>query len=132
MNSDILPQDEAPPYRRPAEEVLAALGTDARRGLSQEEARRRLERHGRNELAAEKPTPAWRRFLAQFQDVLVLLLLVAAAISAGLWLLERDTALPYEATAILAIWRSGLLSASSELDRMKQAHASGVDAGQRP
>lgn len=36
------------------------------------------------------------------------------------------------ATAILAIWRSGLLSASSELDRMKQAHASGVNAGQRP
>ena len=56
-----------------------------------------------NELAAEKPVPAWRRFLAQFQDVLVILLLVATAISAGLWAFERDAALPYEAIAIFAV-----------------------------
>jgi Ca2+-transporting ATPase len=90
-------------YRQPTHEVVAALATDARRGLSDGEARARLERHGRNELAAEKPVPAWRRFLAQFQDVLVALLLVATAVSAGLWLLERDTPLPYEAIAIFAV-----------------------------
>ena len=61
------------------------------------------QQHGRNELAAEKPPPAWRRFLAQFQDVLVILLLVATAISAGLWAYERDAALPYEAIAIFAV-----------------------------
>src|SRR5262249_19077547 len=58
---------------------------------------------GRNELAAEPPVPAWRRFLAQFRDVLVILLLIATVVSAVLWALERDTALPYEAIAILAI-----------------------------
>ena len=73
------------------------------RGLSDAEARARLREHGRNELAARPPVPAWRRFLAQFQDVLVILLLVATAISAGLWVYERDTALPYEALAILAV-----------------------------
>ena len=67
------------------------------------EARSRLERYGRNELAAEKPVPAWRRFLAQFQDVLVILLLIATAISAGLWAYEREAALPYEAIAIFAV-----------------------------
>ena len=61
-----------------------ALGTNLQRGLTDSEAQSRLEQHGRNELAAEKPVPAWRRFLAQFQDVLVILLLVATAISAGL------------------------------------------------
>ena len=91
------------PYRQPVDEVLAALGTDARLGLSFAEARARLESYGRNELAAEKPVPAWRKFLAQFQDVLVILLLVATLISGGLWLYERETALPYEAMAILAI-----------------------------
>jgi Ca2+-transporting ATPase len=90
-------------YRQPTDKVVAALATDALRGLTDEEARARLERHGRNELAVEKPVPAWRRFLAQFQDVLVILLLVAAAVSAGLWLLERDTPLPYEAIAIFAV-----------------------------
>ena len=91
MSDGAIPQDQTPPYRRSADEVVAALGTDARRGLGREEARRRLERHGRNELSAEKPVPAWRKFLAQFQDVLVILLLAAALVSAGLWLLERDT-----------------------------------------
>ncbi len=90
-------------YRASIEEVAAALGTDARRGLSDDEAGVRLARFGRNELAAEPPVPAWRRFLAQFQDVLVVLLLVATAISAGLWIFEGGEALPYEAIAILAV-----------------------------
>ncbi|MGH9790385.1 MAG: cation-translocating P-type ATPase, partial [Candidatus Acidiferrales bacterium] len=83
--------------------MLAELRTDAQRGLSEAEARARLERDGRNELTAEKPVPRWRKFLAQFQDTLVILLLVATAISAGLWLYERDSALPYEAIAIFAV-----------------------------
>jgi Ca2+-transporting ATPase len=62
-----------------------------------------LAEYGSNELAGEKPVPAWRRFLAQFQDVLVILLLIATAISAGLWAYEREAALPYEAIAILAV-----------------------------
>jgi Ca2+-transporting ATPase len=86
-----------------AEEVVAGLGSDQRRGLSGQEASARLQRYGPNELETEKPVPAWRRFLAQFQDVLVILLLVATAISVGLWVYERDTALPYEGLAIFAI-----------------------------
>jgi Ca2+-transporting ATPase len=47
--------------------------------------------------------PLWRRFVAQFEDVLVILLLVATFISAVLWAFERDTTLPYEAIAIFAV-----------------------------
>jgi len=90
-------------YRQPVEQVLAALHTDARLGLSEPEARSRLERYGRNDLTADAPVPAWRKFLAQFQDALVVLLLVAASISAALWFYERDSALPYEAIAIGAV-----------------------------
>ena len=95
--------ESSPPYQQPFADVVAALGTDPRRGLSTAEARARLERHGPNELQAEAPAPAWRKFLAQFEDVLVILLLAATAISAGLWLAERETALPYEAIAIGAV-----------------------------
>src|ERR687893_2097946 len=90
-------------YRLSGEEVLAGLGSDPRRGLSTEEARSRLERYGPNGLEAERPLPAWRRFLAQFQDTLVILLLIATAISVGLWAYERVSALPYEGLAIFAI-----------------------------
>ncbi len=90
-------------YQQAVDEVLASLGSDARRGLSEEEAQARLERYGRNELTGDEPVPAWKKFLAQFQDVLVILLLIATAISAGLWLYERESALPYEAIAIFAV-----------------------------
>jgi len=89
-------------HQQTIDEVLAAQ-TTTRSGLSTEEARKRLEKFGRNEVAAEKPIPAWRRFMAQFQNVLVILLLVATGISFGLWLYERDSALPYEALAIAAV-----------------------------
>jgi Ca2+-transporting ATPase len=91
------------PFQQSVEEVLATLGTDPQRGLSESEACARLEQHGRNELAAEKPPPAWKKFAAQFKEVLVILLLMATAISAVLWVFERETALPYEAIAILAV-----------------------------
>jgi P-type Ca2+ transporter type 2C len=91
------------PHRQQAEDVVAALRTDRQRGLTEAEAGALLGQHGRNELTAEPGTPAWRKFLRQFQDVLVILLLVATGISAGLWAYERDAALPYEAIAILAV-----------------------------
>lgn len=90
-------------HRRDIADVVAALGSDGSRGLSEAEARERLERYGRNEMASVPPVPAWRRFVAQFQDVLVVLLLVATAISGALWAYEPDTALPFEAIAILAV-----------------------------
>ena len=96
-------QDRSIAYRQSIDDVVAALRTDAQRGLTEAEAKARLAQHGANELAAEPPIPAWRRFLAQFQDALVILLLAATAISAGLWAYERDAALPYEAIAIFAV-----------------------------
>jgi P-type Ca2+ transporter type 2C len=103
MSTATIQRDQISAYQQPVDEVLTALGMDARRGLSKAEAQARLERHGKNELTAEKPVPTWKKFLAQFQNVLVILLLIATFISAGLWMFERETALPYEATAIFAI-----------------------------
>ena len=134
-------QKQMLPYQASADDVVAALDTDARRGLSAAEAGARLERYGPNELAAEKPVPAWRKFLAQFQDVLVILLLVATAISAGLWLLERDSALPNEAIAIFAVvmlnaimgyvQRSRAEQAVAALRQMSAAQANVVRDGER-
>ena len=51
-------------YQQEVDEVLLALGTDAQRGLSDGEARARLERYGKDDLTAEKPVPAWKKFIA--------------------------------------------------------------------
>jgi len=92
-------------HAQPAEAVVAALGSDAVRGLSREEAKRRLEQYGPNRLKAAPETPWWRRLLEQFENVLVLILLAAIGISIIEWFLQdpRETALPYEAIVITAI-----------------------------
>ena len=64
-------------YRRDIQDVITILKSDERFGLTDVEAHARLERVGRNELVSEQAPPAWRRFARQFQDVLVILLLVA-------------------------------------------------------
>jgi Ca2+-transporting ATPase len=94
MRATTTPETHVPEYRKTVAQVLAALASDGERGLSEAEAPKRLENIARNELAAEDAVPAWRRFLAQFTDVLVVLLLMATAISTGLWWYERKSALP--------------------------------------
>ena len=83
MSTATLQQDQVAPYQQPVDAVLAVLSTDAQSGLSQGEAQARLKSYGKNELTAEKPVPAWRKFLAQFHDVLVILLLIAQEFQPG-------------------------------------------------
>jgi Ca2+-transporting ATPase len=111
-------------YRQSVSEVLTGLRTDARQGLSAGEARARLDKYGKNELAREKPVPWWRKFLRQFQDMLVVLLLIATAISTALWVYERDSALPYEAVAIFAIVLLNAVMGYVQTSRAEQAIAS--------
>jgi Ca2+-transporting ATPase len=110
-------------YQKTAVEVVTALATDAQRGLTQQEAAARAVRYGRNELAGGKAVPAWRRFLEQFQDVLVVLLLIATAISGALWFIERESALPYEAIAILAVLLLNAIMGYVQQSRAQQAVA---------
>ncbi len=111
-------------YRRSAVEVIAELSSDPHQGLTSEEVHARLAQYGKNELITEKPLPGWRKFLQQFQDMLVLLLLVATVISAGLWLYERDSKLPYEAIAIFAIVVMNAVMGYVQAERAEQAIAS--------
>ncbi|MGY0055634.1 cation-transporting P-type ATPase [Streptomyces sp. LZ34] len=50
-------------------------------GLSREEAARRLGEYGANVVAQERRTPVWRRVLQQLRDPLIVVLLVAAALT---------------------------------------------------
>jgi len=102
-SSSALAPNRTNAYQQPAKDIVAALNSDMSRGLTTEEAQRRLAQSGPNQLEAEAPIPTWRKFLAQFQDVLVILLLIAAAISVGVWLYERAEPLPYEGLVIFAI-----------------------------
>mgnify|MGYP001371628622 CR=1 FL=1 len=62
------------------QELMEVLGTKAN-GLQQVDAEEKLKSHGFNELVREKKVPAWLKFLKQFQDFMILVLIAAAVIS---------------------------------------------------
>ena len=141
MLTEVLKQANMEPYRQTVDVVMAAFNKNGQSGLSQTQARERLRRYGRNELTAEAPVPEWRKLFAQFTDVLVILLIVAGLVSAGVWLYERDSTLPYEAIAIFAIVLLNALmgyfqqaraeQAVAALRQMSAAHAKVIRDGER-
>ncbi|KAB8291974.1 cation-translocating P-type ATPase [Bifidobacterium avesanii] len=103
-----IPTTPTDPSLTDAADVAKALNVDPNVGLSAAEAKRRLEEFGPNQLAGAPPVPKWKKFLQQFQDPLVYLLLVATAISLVAWFIERahgegGEALPFDAIVIVLI-----------------------------
>ena len=62
-------------------EAARRLGVDLAAGLSDEEVVRRQAEHGPNVVSARPGTPAWRRFLLQFKQPLIYILLAAVVIT---------------------------------------------------
>ena len=72
------------------EEVIAELDTSVN-GLTESEARKRLEANGKNELAGKKKKSLIRKFLEQFKDVMIIMLICAAFVSAGVAIYQYKT-----------------------------------------
>ena len=117
-----------------AEETLVRLGVDPERGLAAAEAGARLARHGPNRLPTQGARPAWLRFVLQFHNVLIYVMLVAAAVTAALahWI---DTGVLLTAVivnAVIGFVQEG--KAESALDairRMLSLRASVLRDGER-
>ena len=77
-------------YNGSKEDVLSRLGTRPEAGLTQGEVEQRREKYGKNELAHKKEDSLFVRFLAQFQDYMVIILLIAAAVSFAVSLLNGE------------------------------------------
>ena len=69
-------------YLSAAAEVLSDQGVDENLGLSNDEASSRLAKTGPNKLEEAEKTPLWKRFFEQMADPMVIMLIVAAVISA--------------------------------------------------
>ena len=70
------------PYSATAEQIAQDIKTDLVKGLTSDEASLRLVKNGPNTLGEEKKVPLWKRFLGQFADAMVIILIAAAALSA--------------------------------------------------
>ncbi len=69
-------------YLVSSDEVLTREGTDEVCGLSEGEAAKRLEKQGLNKLDEAEKTPLWKRFFEMMADPMVIMLIIAAIISA--------------------------------------------------
>jgi P-type Ca2+ transporter type 2C len=86
-------------WRMSTTETAAAVGSDPESGLSSAEAAARLERDGRNELAEAPPRSPVRIFLLQFANTMIVVLLVAAAVT--VWLGDLKDAIVIGAIVVL-------------------------------
>ena len=73
-----------------AKSVLKTLNTNESGGLSEKEAKARLLKYGKNTIAAKKKQGFFKKFLAQFNDFMIIILIAAAAISFVTSLLSGD------------------------------------------
>jgi len=88
-------------YQKSVKDALEILNTNDK-GLSREDAQKRLRRYGKNHLIISVKTPGWLRFLLQFKDVLVIVLCVAGAISLAIGNV-RDGAIMFAIVLINAV-----------------------------
>lgn len=89
-------------YMTPAE-TAAALHTHLHDGLSPSEALSRLRDYGPNEIPHEDPEPMWLRFVKQFQEPLILLLLASAGASIVVGNLDDAVSITVAVTIVVAV-----------------------------
>jgi len=103
-------------YNKGKREVLNELKTDLNHGLSSGEAEKRLDEFGRNELQEQTKKSFMSKLIAQFADFLIVILLIAAGVSAFVG--EKDDAFVILAivviNAILGIYQEGKAEKSVE------------------
>ena len=74
--------------------IIEKLSTDEKHGLSSQEVEKRREKYGLNELKSKKNSPFIVKFLSQFADFMVIILIIAAILPVAVdpkgWIKERE------------------------------------------
>lgn len=90
-------------HSQPKTELLKSLNTSPEKGLSSKQAAELLSRYGENKLKEKKKKTNLQRFLEQFKDVMIIILLIAAVISFVIACVEGDPMEFFEPVLILLI-----------------------------
>lgn len=90
-------------YNTELSELLDSLGTKREKGLTTDQVVRLREKYGENKLREKKKKTLFMRFIDQFKDVMILILIVAAGISFGVAIAEGNAKEFFEPVLILLI-----------------------------
>ena len=69
-------------YTKDLETITKELRTNVERGLNEEEVSRRIEKYGKNRLKEKKKESMFIRFIKQFNDFMIIILIIASIVSA--------------------------------------------------
>jgi len=121
-------------YNKGKNEILKELNTNLSIGLSEKEAEKRIERYGKNELEVQAKKSILSKLAAQFADFLIIILLVAAGVSAFVG--EKEDAMIILAivviNAALGIYQEGKAEKSVEaLQKLSAPNAKVVRDGKK-
>ena len=76
-------------FNKTVDETLEQLGTDLEKGLTKEEVKKRQGEYGLNELAAKKKKSTLVKFLEQFKDFMIIVLIISAIVSGIVGVMEE-------------------------------------------
>lgn len=117
-------------YAKSQEELLMELNTEKQNGLSQKEALSRKEKYGENKLREKKKKTTVQRFLDQFKDAMILILIAAAIVSFVVICVEKNWGELFEPAlivlivilnAVMGVYQEG--KAEKALDALKNMSA---------
>jgi cation-transporting P-type ATPase F len=132
MDIELSDLKKTPWHSLPVEGVLDKIKTDPEAGLSSDAVEARRKSLGANQLTPKKQTPLWLRFLVQFHQPLIYILLIATAVTLLLqeWV---DASVIFGVVIVNAligfIQESKALKALDALSRSMTAHATVVRNG---
>ena len=104
-NGNIPKTEDTKWYQQSIADTLKSLGSSIS-GLSTEEAKKRLDQHGYNELRAEEGISPWKLLAEQFKSILIIILLIAVALSVTIGIIdwEHGAGIPEEITDAIVIF----------------------------
>ena len=76
-------------FNMTVDEAIKQLGTNEETGITKDEAKKRQEKYGLNELATKKKKSTFQKFLEQFKDFMIIVLIISAIISGVIGVMEE-------------------------------------------
>lgn len=90
-------------HNKKIEDVANELQSDFKNGLSEQQVQQRRQQYGENKLKEKKKKTKFQRFIEQFKDVMILILIIAAIISFAIACVEKEPSEFFEPILILLI-----------------------------
>ncbi|MBR3163446.1 MAG: cation-translocating P-type ATPase [Clostridia bacterium] len=109
-------------FQKTVDETVQELETDLNQGLTVEQVKQRQEKFGLNEIQETKKTSILQRFIAQFKDFMIIVLIVAAIIS-GIVGVMRDEGFTDTIIIMIVVFVNAIIGVAQEIKAEKSLEA---------